>query len=214
MCPLASKGSTVANLTTQISDLLDAVKFEPIVLGNNITTDVVTAAEIVGGINIALRIAIDYAIPLAGYLNAILDRNSTAYHIYRPIVLFGTESTSAASDAVLAIRCSDSVFRTDNLDTLKPRVERLLSESRFFGDSYTASYMQCAQWPFHAKGRYEGEFTAKTKNPALIIGSQYDLRTPLVSAQNVSAGLEGSVVLQHNGLGVSLSSLSSLLVGV
>lgn len=53
------------------------------------------------------------------------------------------------------------------------------------------------------KEQYTGDYKAKTKNPILIIGSLYDLRTPLVSAKNASAGFEGSVVLQHNGLGLS-----------
>ena len=43
-----------------------------------------------------------------------------------------------------------------------------------------------------------------TKYPLLFNVTTYDLLTPLVSAQNVSAGSEGSVVLPHDRYGVSL----------
>ncbi|KAF1808026.1 hypothetical protein P152DRAFT_510068 [Eremomyces bilateralis CBS 781.70] len=49
---------------------------------------------------------------------------------------------------------------------------------------------------------YEGDFTATTSQPVLIIGNTWDPVTPLVSAQNVSAGLEGNELLQHNGHGL------------
>jgi len=48
-----------------------------------------------------------------------------------------------------------------------------------------------------------GDFRVKTKNPVLLIGSTYDPVTPIASAHNVSAGFEGSVVLERGGFGVS-----------
>ena len=55
-----------------------------------------------------------------------------------------------------------------------------------------------------AKERYTGGFSdIKTKNPLLFVGNTYDPLTPFVSAQNASAAFEGSVVLQHDGYGVS-----------
>lgn len=203
MCPLAKPNATVESLTTQIFDLIDEVKYEPILMGSNITTDVVGVTELLGGINSALRVQIAYAPILAGYLNAVLERNFTAYHIYQPLLLGETSLIPPSSDAVSNIRCTDSAYRAENLDDVLPRVEKLLESGRLSGDVYTSSYLQCARWRLNAKGRYEGDFRAKTKNPMLIIGSPYDLRTPVVSAFNVSEGFEGSVVLQHNGLGVS-----------
>ena len=67
-----------------------------------------------------------------------------------------------------------------------------------------------------AKERYTAGFdNIRTKNPFLFVGSPFDPLTPLASARNVSAGFEGSVVLQHNGYGVRqrlpLSYLPDLL---
>lgn len=107
-------------------------------------------------------------------------------------------------DAVSGIRCSDTEYRTDSAEDLRPRVQEQLDGSRLFGDIFATGYAACAHWPFHAKGRYEGDYVAKTETPALIIGSPFDVRSPIAGAFNVSETLVDSVVLQHNGLGVSL----------
>lgn len=64
-----------------------------------------------------------------------------------------------------------------------------------------ASMAACAQWPYNAKERYQGDFQVKTKNPVLFIGNTGDAHTPLVSAYNVSSGFEGSSVLEIDGYG-------------
>jgi len=43
----------------------------------------------------------------------------------------------------------------------------------------------------------------RTKNPVLLVGQTYDPVTPMASARNISAGFEGSVVLEVMGFGVS-----------
>jgi len=63
----------------------------------------------------------------------------------------------------------------------------------------------CAQWPFEAKGRYQGDFKVKPKNPVLVVGNTLDNVTPLVSARNVSSGFEGSILLERKAFGVSIS---------
>jgi hypothetical protein len=166
----------------------------------------ITLRDVVeGGFNEGLRQLIDYAIPMAEYFKAIFTRNTTAYYYWRGQVNHvATASPIPVNvDNVLAIRCSDTVYRAETLDEVRPRVDKLLKSSRLFGDVYTPSLLACSMWRMAAKGRYEGDFHAKTKYPALLIGSPYDARTPLANAQNISASLEGSVVLQHNGLGVS-----------
>lgn len=67
----------------------------------------------------------------------------------------------------------------------------------------------CAQWPYSAKERYEGDFQVKTKNPVLILGNTGDAFTPLVSAYNLSSGFEGSVVLEIDGYGHASTSVPS-----
>lgn len=202
-CPLAAKASSPEELNEKFFDLLAELRAEPLVLGSNITTDVVQKIEVTGIFNNGLRIGIAYGPLLAGYLNAIFDKNNTAYQEYKALVGLGNALEATNVDAVLGIRCSDAEYRTNNLEDIRPRVEAQLEASPLFGEIYATSYAACAQWPFLAKGRYEGDYVAKTETPALIIGSPYDVRTPLSAAQNVSASLVDSVVLQHNGLGVS-----------
>jgi hypothetical protein len=72
------------------------------------------------------------------------------------------------------------------------------------GDAADYLPMDCAQWRMPAKERYEGGFEVQTKGRVLVIGNKGDPVTPLASARNVSAGLVGSVVLEHGGYGVSL----------
>jgi pimeloyl-ACP methyl ester carboxylesterase len=204
-CALARPNSTVAGLTGQIHDLLHEVKFEPIVMGSDITTDIVTSATISAAFQTALRIQIAYAIPLAGYLDAIMQRNTTAFHIYTKL-LFGDPATAVAPanpDALSGIRCGDGTFRASTLSDVRPRVDAMLKLSNVFGDVFSFSFIICSLWKIAAKERYSGDFKIKTKNPMLIIGSPFDMRTPLVNAFNASEGFEGSVVLQHNGYGVS-----------
>ncbi|KAF2265018.1 alpha/beta-hydrolase [Lojkania enalia] len=202
-CALAGEGATVQSLTAKIHDLIETTKFEPIVLGSNITTDVIRSSDITATMGSALRVAIAYAPSLAGYLNAIFERNATAYYENRAVLVPELEAALGGTgpDGLQAIRCSDAIFRTDDLGTIKLRAESLLNLSSVFGDTYTSSYITCSLWKMHAKGRYKGDYKVKTKNPVLLIGSPFDLRTPLVSAHNVSTGFERSVVLQHNGLG-------------
>lgn len=73
------------------------------------------------------------------------------------------------------------------------------------GDATTAVSMTCAQWNMDAKERYDGDFQVQSEGPVLLIGNTYDGLTPLVSAQNVSSGFRGSVVLEVNGYGVRTS---------
>ncbi|KAH8731112.1 TAP-like protein-domain-containing protein [Phaeosphaeriaceae sp. PMI808] len=201
-CALAKQGATVESLTTKVYNLLEEAKYNPIVMGSNATTDRITVEQLLISLNVALRVAIGYSIPLAGYLDAVLERNKTAYDIYRPIISPDAGSPYPGNaDNILAIHCGDTTFRSNNLEELKPRVERLLKSGKLSGDVYTFSFLACSLWKFRAKRRYEGNFKVKTKNPMLLIGSPYDLRTPLAGAQNASAGFENSVVLQHNGLG-------------
>lgn len=107
-------------------------------------------------------------------------------------------------EARFGIRCSDSSLRTNNLTELYPLIDEFQAKSTLLGDMFSVIPLTCGQWPFHAKERYTGNFHVKTKHPLLFIGNTFDPATPLVSAQNVSAGFEGSVVLQHDGYGVSL----------
>ncbi|KAH7095369.1 proteinase [Paraphoma chrysanthemicola] len=201
LCPLYRPNATAESLTNQIRDLVEEVKFEPIVMGSNTTTDLVTYVDIKGAINNPLRLMIAYATPLAGWLNAILTRDTTTYRLLRPRVVADPATLDSTLDAVQNIRCTDTTWRTDNIEEARDLVHRVSNSSSLYGDVYASSFLACSKWRMQAKGRYEGDFKTKTKNPILIIGSPYDLRTPLISAQKVNKLFDGSVLLQHNGYG-------------
>lgn len=62
------------------------------------------------------------------------------------------------------------------------------------------------------KERCSGSFRAKTKNHVPVIGNTYAPVAPVVSARNLSNVLEGSVVFEQNGFGVSQYELPSHVV--
>ncbi|RAO72438.1 uncharacterized protein BHQ10_008450 [Talaromyces amestolkiae] len=95
-------------------------------------------------------------------------------------------------------------------DKFLPAVYELSNTSRIAGRGDMSLSMACAQWKLDAKERYEGDFQVSPKNPVLLIANTYDGHTPIQSAQNVSAGFEGSVVLEVNGYGHTSLVLPSL----
>jgi hypothetical protein len=106
------------------------------------------------------------------------------------------------AEAQFGIKCSDSTQGATNITEVLPIIEARHEASRF-GDAADHVIMRCARWPMPAKERYEGDFNIKTKFPVLVIGNTYDSVTPLASAKNVSAGFDGSFLLQQNSYGVS-----------
>lgn len=179
--------------------LFDKLKYEPIpfegfILDYTITKSVVFNVLYNPGAWPVLAAALDNL--LEGDLERLKDS---------PLVTTESSQAGLFTDALSGIRCSDSSTRTSKLDEFRPHVDRLMATSKLAGDGLAYLDGQCAQWPYIAKERYEGDFTAKTHHPILLIGNTLDPITPLASAHNMSAGLEGSVVLQHNGYGVSSS---------
>lgn len=196
-CALASGNTTADSLKTQLLNLLDSVKQEPIIMGTSATTDVVSVRQIIGAIDSTLRLTVDVSIPLAVYLQAIIDRNTTAYRRFEPVF-----NTIVDVSSTYGIRCSDATFRTENFTEIQQRAEQMTQKSPTWAQLYISSYAACSAWKSKARGSYEGNFQASTRHPILFIGSPFDGRTPIEGAYNASAGFDGSIVLQHNGLGV------------
>ena len=120
-----------------------------------------------------------------------------------------TQQLGLASFDVVAslwgIHCSDRTVRLDSFQAQQKDgvFSRLYKTSRLVGDVVTQISAHCAHWPWHARETYTGDFHVKTKNPVLVASNLRDSHTPLRSALNVSAGFEGSGLLQVNGTGVS-----------
>lgn len=106
------------------------------------------------------------------------------------------------SHALWGIKCSDKTTRASNLTQIRPYLSSSWSVSRLLGDVSDGFEAACAQWEMSAKEHYNGDFHAKTSQPILLIGNTNDPITPLSAAHNMSAGFEGSVVLQQNSSAV------------
>lgn len=116
------------------------------------------------------------------------------------------------NEAAAAIPCSDQEFRTNDLDVALPNIDRLVQKSRLFGDVLSWNIHVCAQWKLPTKERFERGFhdPIDTANPLLIIGNEYDVVTPFVSAQNASASFPGSALVKYDAHGHSTPQQPSL----
>jgi pimeloyl-ACP methyl ester carboxylesterase len=107
-------------------------------------------------------------------------------------------------DSINGIRCSDALWHASSPEEILDQVEYQATVSESFSDVGYEFTWACAAWKMEAKEQYTGNFSVKTKFPILLVNGAFDVATPLVSAFNASAGFEDSVVLTHNGYGVSL----------
>lgn len=200
-CPLARNNRTCADLEKVMEDLFETLKYNPIAFNGTLITYTSVKTQVVS----TLYRPKAYQ-TLSIQLDSLIEGDYATY----------TKLTQAAAgipvqaQAVLGIRCGDKTARASKLSELEPVVDKFLETSKWFGDFALGQYtLTCAQWQFEAKERYLGDFQVKTKNPILFVGNTFDPVTPLVSARNMSSGFEGSVVLQHNGHGVSQDTCSS-----
>ena len=195
-CAFTHRNVSAAELEESVYNLLDAVKYAPIVYNKtlidyNLLKGVITAQLYTPSTWPKLAIALD----------ALLSDAPTPETIDE--LFFGPNSETDLLEANFGIKCGDKYARADSIDEVQPSLDALAEKSQLIGDLMAMITMQCAQWPFEARERYAGDFRAQTREPVLIIGNTFDPLTPLVSARNVSAALEGSVLLEHRGYGVS-----------
>lgn len=95
-CPLAREGAPPSDLYSEIYQLLDSIRCKPKVLGSNTTTDIITYGEVKSNLLISLQSPLTYWQSLAGWMNAIIERNLTKYH---------------ACDAIISGRGEQSTFQ-------------------------------------------------------------------------------------------------------
>ena len=207
-CPLAQDANSAEDLSQKYYELLNTLKYNPFVLGDDPSTGLISYSLVKG-----LTFAATYQptmlwSPLAIGLHALLSGNRTVIaEAFASLGLSGVPSADpfspATPDALYGIQCAETSLRSNNLTSLRPIIDTTLANSRLAGESIVVlEPLACAPWPFFAKERYSGNFQAQTKSPIIFVGSPFDPVTPLVSARNMSTGFDGSVVLQHNGYGV------------
>ncbi|KAE8383837.1 TAP-like protein-domain-containing protein [Aspergillus bertholletiae] len=196
-CAFVSQNQTAEQLEKSIYQLLDDIKRIPIVYEQTI----IDHSYVKTFIRFALYSPSSYP-TVAAALNSLLNGNVTNFmKLAEPQMSGGLVSGMMGDDSAIAIPCSEKVTGKHTLDEIMPDLQTLEQTSKLLGEVGNAVAMMCTQWQIKAKERYEGNFELKTKNPMLIIGNTYDSATPLQSAKNISAGFEGSVLLEHGGWG-------------
>lgn len=136
---------------------------------------------------------------LARGLQGLLDGNVTAF---RETMTSGTATTTP--DAIYGIRCGETSLRQDNFADLGPLLQQVNDLSGWGGfDFGTINPIRCSRWLAQAHEVYHGDWQVQTNSPILVVGNSHDPVTPLRSAQNNSETFAGSVLLQHDGYGVS-----------
>lgn len=197
-CPLASNHTTAASLDAQLQGLLEDVKYHPRYTNGTIVDYSLLKTFIFMSLYTPVLWKSDAA-ALASLIAGDVDAFVTTANR-------GVDGGLARpkQQAVLGIRCGDKLasgFEAD-YDNFVEMYNRNLEMSPLWGDGAAGTLVAtCAHWKAPAKEVYKGDFKVKTKNPLLWLGSPFDPVTPLASAVNMSSGFDGSVVVQHNGLG-------------
>jgi len=126
------------------------------------------------------------------------------------------------NEAQVAIRCADkrASLRFSSLEEARPAMEALYQTSRLASDIFTSVLLRCAQWRMPAKEHpgylyhlRDGVAKVKMRRPMLLIGNTWDPVTPIDGSFNMSSSFEGSVVLRHDGYGVSFFFFFSRTTG-
>lgn len=200
-CILARRNATAADLEKSVYNLLDDIKYQPIVHGGTLIEH--------GLIKTLIRESLNSPPlwpKLAGAFEYLLAGNATGFLETRKSLL-PSGAVGELSEPLFGIPCSEKKTGKHSFNEVMPTIREVNDKSKLLGSSGNAVSMICSQWKFDAKERYEGDFRVKTKHPMLVIGNTYDPATPLRSAQNTSATFEGSLLLEHGGFGVSYISI-------
>ena len=180
-CALAKDGTTADELSRKVYELIYTLKYNPIVAGSDTSVDIIDYGIIKTAIKESLYNTKLWP-GLASALHGLLAGNLTAALEFRAILGGNSTYPNYGPEAKDGIRCSDSSLRSNNLAALYPLIDEFQAKSTLYGDVLPITPLTCAQWPFHAKERYAGDFRANTKNPMLFIRNTFDPLTPLVSA--------------------------------
>ncbi|KAF5586550.1 tripeptidyl aminopeptidase [Fusarium pseudocircinatum] len=115
--------------------------------------------------------------------------------------------------AHLAIFCTDTTFRAENIediDSWRHDYEQATHNPFFHPVLLTRS--ACSRWNIYAAEgiNLTSLSRVETKNPILLVNGEYDPVTPLSHAQKISARFPGSQVVVHGGVGHGLFNHPSI----
>ncbi|EJT79105.1 hypothetical protein GGTG_04194 [Gaeumannomyces tritici R3-111a-1] len=223
-CALAGRNNgaaTASQIEKDIYGLFERLKHSPLPLPQSLVNYASAPAAVVDYSNLKGLVFSTLYVPaffpkMAAGLDALLRWDGDSTNV--DVASFGDwrdELTAAfagvvSNEALQGIRCGDKDPATRagirTLEDAMPAIERVASLSRLMGNGsiHGSITMPCARWRLNgARERYNGDFRVRTKYPVLVVNPTWDPVTPLVSAKNVSAGFEGSVLLQRDGFGHS-----------
>ncbi|KAH6855508.1 TAP-like protein-domain-containing protein [Chaetomium sp. MPI-CAGE-AT-0009] len=185
-CPLTAIADSPDAVLKAILDTFETLKTEPLFVPVENADPLSITYSIANSFTLSTLYRPNSYQLLAGSLTAVITKDTDAL-----VEAFSGDGSPRAiqqqAQAVMGIRCGDKIPREDELSDL---------------DKVDEEFRKTSNGPsFEAKERYLGGFRVRTSSPLLFIGNTYDPVTPLASARNMTAGFEGSVVLQQDGFG-------------
>ena len=209
-CPLAHRFELASDLQAGIIAFLQALKSRPINIPGIGPVDYSTAKSTIltdlYGDWMGLATQLDQSMEAMNVQNSHAATNWKRDMYTQPIDIKRRDDVAhlipEVWESLAGIHCSDRTNRATSLNQLKPGILASWSLG-YMADYNDVTTLECAQWKFDAKERYNGNFSTKPANPVLLVGNTFDPVTPLASAYNVSSSFVDSVVLEHNGYGVS-----------
>ena len=203
LCPLATLGKSAEELEQDLWTFFDDVRQNPIPAGTmmlDVNTLKGTVASALKGTVLWPATAMEF---MALVYGSDAERTAVAKALVMTAFPEGTKPSLGVLPALYSIHCGDRFPRAKEFKEVESAMEKLMNISKLQGPVVTGITAHCAQWPWHAKESYKGDFRVKTKEPVLVMSNSIDAHTPLKSAKNVSSGFEGSGLLEVDGIGVS-----------
>lgn len=197
-CPLAANNATATAIEASVYQLSEELKYRPIYSNGSIID------------YNAFRSLVRFALyspeawpALAAGIRGLQEGDTTA-----AVAATAPPIVGAGDESPFGIHCADKDAPhrgTDTVDPLIPVLHEYQAQSRMVGDLVSSLSIICALWQTPAKETADRAlFThVRTRHPLLFVGNSFDPATPLRSAVNSSSIFEDSVVLEHQGHGVS-----------
>ncbi|KAJ6462623.1 TAP-like protein-domain-containing protein [Mycena sanguinolenta] len=112
-------------------------------------------------------------------------------------------------DGQVAVACNDGKSVDVEYADVQNKFRELCGISPFC-DLWGVNRMGCLGWPEYLKNNFTVSFKTNTSFPILLISNTADPVTPLVDAEKMSAGFDGSVLLLQDGPGHTSLAAPSL----
>ncbi|KAH6680093.1 hypothetical protein F5X68DRAFT_245129 [Plectosphaerella plurivora] len=213
LCALASRKDSADELYAKLFEVIDDLRLNPIPVGQALVLDSSALKMAFRGILYTNQAWPFFAVVLNELYKPAAERDVKILTTIWPPLSQNTDVLGNLQDeSLFGIECSDKTIRAASFDEAFAVTEQLANVSKALGEVANNLVYLCAQWPYNAKGGYEGGWNdvIDTANPILFTGSRYDFITPIGNAFNSSRIFAGSGVFTHHGVGHDVSAHPSL----